>query len=129
MRSQSVGVLLFLLGLVSSGQKKNSSPVEEKDGSAESVGGCIRYQNVCTQLPSRTEDCETQRVRRCFTVDTRTRGKRSPQLLQALLLYQALRTRHPERAEVRREVRCHLVPRTSCHPPPRRCSLQPVNIC
>ena len=124
--SVSVGVLLVLLAVVSAGHKKNR---DEKEGSA----GCLIYRSVCTEKsPRQVAECRTTRVRRCFTVNKEGRGKRSPQLLQALLLYQALRTRHPERAEQRREVRCHLVPHQTCHniqQPARRCSVQPVNIC
>ena len=129
MRSLSVGLLVFLLGLVCCGHKNNHIQGDGKEDSA----GCVVYQKVCQQVA----ECRTHRERRCFTVTRRgERAKRSPGLLQALLLHQALRTRHPERAEERREVRCHLLPaRTSCHnnnsqqPPVQSCSVQPVNIC
>ena len=131
MRSLSVSgglllVLLVLLGL-SCGHKK-------EDGA-----GCVIQRQVCTELAHHhhqvTECAQVPLVRRCFTV-TKSRARRSPGLLQALLLYQALNTRHPERAEPRREVRCHLVPTNNtgrCHnniiTPARQCSVQLVNIC
>ena len=124
MRSLSVGPLLVLLAVVSCGHKKHR---EGKDGSAD----CLIYRSVCSETPQ--QQCRTQTVRRCFTVTKGRRDKRSPQLLQALLLYQALNTRHPERAEQRREVRCELHPRRTCsyssQQSARRCQLQPVNIC
>ena len=126
MRSLSVGPLLVLLAVVSSGHKKTR---EGKEGSA----GCLIYRTVCTEAPQ--QQCRTQGVRRCFTVTVNKgrRDKRSPQVVQALLLYQALTARHPERAEQRREVRCELRPRRTCsyssQQSARRCQLQPVNIC
>ena len=126
MRSLSVGPLLVLLAVVSCGHKKRR---EGKDGSSD----CVVYRSVCTETPQ--QQCRTQTVRRCFTVSLNQgrRDKRSPQVLQALLLYRALTTRHPERAEQRREVRCELRPRRSCsyssQQSARRCQLQPVNIC
>ena len=117
---------MFLLGVVCCGHRAGDRQ--------EDSAGCVIHQKVCTEVPQEVVECRTHRVRRCFTV-TRGRGraKRSPQLLQALLLFQALRTRHPERAQPRREVRCDLLPHRTCHnniqPQAKRCSVKPVNIC
>ena len=103
-------------------------------------------EETCGEEVHHQQECHTDHVRRCFTP---RRGRRSPQLLQVLLLAQALNTRHPERAQ-EKEVRCRLVPHTTCLSRPvtrpvncekvsgecdcrqvsrQHCSVQPLNTC